>query len=474
MPGKVPWERVDLNLLGAPLRVHLLGIGGAGMSAIAEVLTALGHRVSGSDRSDSAVMQRLRDQGIDARVGHHVDQVMGVDVVGVSTAISPDNPEIVAALAARIPVAHRYDLLAAIGATRRTLSISGTHGKTTTSALTVLALEGSGWEPSFVIGGRVAGFGSGSRWTDGDWFVLEADESDSTFLAPPRAGAIVTNVEPDHLDHHGSFEDLVAAFERFVTGTDGPVVVCADDLGAAPLAQLSTRATTYGVSALADHVIADVEASSSGTRWTVTTPAGERHLLRIDMPGHHLVLNATAAFTLGLAVGADAVGLAEGIARYAGVGRRFEHRGEAAGVRFVDDYAHMPTEVKAVLSAATAGGGPGAADRRRVVAVFQPHRYSRTEAVWPDYADAFVDADVVVIADVYAAGEEPIEGVTGRLVADAILAAHPHADVHWLPSRDDLIAGIPPLLRAGDLCLTMGAGDLTTLPDQLIAALDGR
>ncbi|MFN8053344.1 MAG: UDP-N-acetylmuramate--L-alanine ligase [Acidimicrobiales bacterium] len=468
MAGVVPFERVAIDLAGPPLRVHLVGIGGAGMSAIAEVFTACGHHVSGSDRGDSPMLARLRSHGIDARVGHDAANVVGADVVGVSTAIRADNPEVVAALEAGIPVAHRYDLLAAIGATRRTLSVSGTHGKTTTSALLALALDAAGLDPSFIIGGNVAGFGSGSRWTDGEWLVLEADESDSTFLAPPRAGAIITNIEPDHLDHHGSFEALLDAFQRFGEETDGPVLVCADDVGAAPLLDTVATSYSYGTSALASFMIGDIETGADGTRWTVTDLDGVVHPLSIGLPGHHLVLNATAAFALATMIGADPVGAAAGIARYAGVGRRFEARGEAGGVSFVDDYAHMPTEVRAVLQAARTAVGAG-----RIVAVFQPHRYSRTSSVWREYAEAFDGADVVVLTEIYAAGEEPVPGVSGELIADAVRRARPHADVRWMPDRESLLVGLPALLEAGDLCLTMGAGDLTTLPDALVAALGG-
>ena len=415
MAGKVPYDRIVIDLGGPPLRIHLVGIGGAGMSAIAEVFTALGHQVSGSDRGESPMLALLREHGIDARVGHDAANVIGVDVVGVSTAIRADNPEVAAALAAGIPVGHRYDLLAAIGETRRTLSVSGTHGKTTTSALLALALDGAGLDPSFIIGGNVAGFGSGSRWTESEWLVLEADESDSTFLAPVRAGAIITNIEPDHLDHHGGFDELILAFERFAVETGGPVVICADDVGAAPLIDLTPGAVSYGVSEMADMVIADIETGADGTTWTVTDPDDTTTPLRIAFPGHHLVLNATAAFSLAVAVGAEPEAAATGIARYAGVGRRFEQRGSAGGVTFVDDYAHMPTEVRAVLSAARTSVGDG-----RIVAVFQPHRYSRTADVWREYAEAFDLADVIVVCDVYAAGEDPIEGISGELIVDAI------------------------------------------------------
>lgn len=446
------------------------------MSAIAEVLAALGHVVSGSDRRDGAVLDRLRLHGIDARVPHDPANVREVEVVAASTAIGQDNPELVAARERGLEVLHRFDLLAAIGSLRRTVSIAGTHGKTTTSALTALALDSAGLDPSFIIGGDVAGFGSGSRWHDSEWLVLEADESDSTFLAPPRAAAVITNIEADHLDHHGTLAALMDAFGRFVTGTDGPVVVCLDDPGVRDLlAGLTSSAavTSYGLSPAADFRIVDVTPGHEGVSWSVESPDGERSRLSLCRPGLHLVRNATAAFAVARRIGAELGGVIEGLARYRGVGRRFEHRGTARGVEFVDDYAHMPTEVRAVLEAVTSANGADVASRRwkRVVAVFQPHRFSRTQAIGAEFATAFDGSDIVVITDVYAAGETAIEGVSGRLLFDAIVAARPRQQIRWAPTRSELIVMLDELLTDGDLCLTMGAGDLTSLPDDLLAVM---
>ena len=460
-------SRAPLDLGGEPRSIHLIGIGGAGMSAIAEVLAALGHRVSGSDQSDGPVLERLRSHGIEATAGHEASKVVGVDYVGVSTAITADNPEVVRAGELGIPVGHRFDLLAAIGATRSTLSISGTHGKTTTSALAAHALGGAGWDPSFIIGGDVVGLGSGARWTESEWFVLEADESDSTFLAPPRAGAVVTNIEADHLDHHGSFESLVAAFERFVDETAGPVLVCLDDVHASELAARSERVFTYGSDPAADYWISEVLVGRGATTWTIRRRDGGRQTVEIGFPGMHLVRNATAAVALAIELGADPAAAAAGIARYRGVGRRFERRGVAAGVTFIDDYAHLPTEVRAVLSAAQGQGWS------RIVCVFQPHRFSRTGSIWSEYAEAFDGADVLVLTEIYAAGEAAVAGVSGDLIVGAVTAARPEQDLRWLATRSELVEGVSELLRPGDLCLTLGAGDLTTLPDQLIARLGG-
>jgi UDP-N-acetylmuramate--alanine ligase len=439
-----------------PTRIHLLGIGGAGMSAIALVLRGLGHEVA----------------------------VDGAELVGCSTAIASDNPEVREAIRRGIPVVHRSELLAAIGATRRTLSITGTHGKTTTSALCALAFEAAGQDPSFIIGGNVAGFATGARWTGAPeerqrWFVLEADESDSSFLAPPRAGAIVTNLEPDHLDHYGSMDALRSAFRRFVVETDGPTIMCVDDPETRTLftsireqsareGAEGRRCVSYGTDAAAEFAISDVRQGSAGMHWAVADSSGGRHDLSIPMPGMHLVRNATAVFALGMSLGVDTAGLIRGIGNYRGVGRRFEARGSAAGVTFVDDYAHLPAEVATVLDAAAAGRVDGTWDR--IVAVFQPHRYSRTEAVGPEFGPVFADADLVVIANVYGAGEQPRPGVSGELVANAVAAHHP-GPVLYETNREELAATVASVLRPGDLCLSLGAGDITRLPDEVHALL---
>ena len=442
------------------------------MSAIAEVLVAMGHVVSGSDVLDSATMRRLRSLGVDAAVGHdarHIDApVLGpIDAVGCSTAITASNPELLAARAAGIPVHHRGDLLAAIGATRRVVSISGTHGKTTTSTLTAVALAAAGFDPGYIIGGDVGGtgVGSGSHWTDSGWFVLEADESDSTFLAAPRVAAVVTNLEADHLDHHGTYEALVDAFGRFVGDTDGPVVLCADDAPAAGLARFARRPVTYGTSDRADYRVVDIVRDAAGSTFEVLHHATS-HAISLHSPGMHLVRNATAAFAVSVELGAEPAAVAAGLAAYPGVGRRFELRGRAGGVTFIDDYAHLPAEVQAVLDAAAGGAWT------RIVAVFQPHSYSRTVANAEAFGRALAAADVIVVTDVYPAREQPIPGVTGQLIADAVTAASSQAAVTYVADRSELIDHLARSLQPGDLCLTLGAGDLTSVPDSVITALE--
>jgi UDP-N-acetylmuramate--alanine ligase len=430
------------------------------MSAIAGVLVAMGHQVTGSDAADSPVLERLRAAGAKVHAGHDTRAVTSAEVVAVSTAIPADDPEVVAARAAGIPVVRRADALAAICATRRTLAVSGTHGKTTTTAMLAMALRGAGERPSFIVGGDIAGLDTGAAWDEGEWFVVEADESAGTFVALPRHGVIVTNVEADHLDHWGSFDALRNAFDEFVADAEGPRVVCADDAGARAIADRVPGCITYGTADDAAVRITDLASSREGVRFRLD---GRGVSLRV--PGAHNARNAAAVLTLCRELGVDLDGAVAALESFEGVGRRFEHRGEANGITFVDSYDHLPTEVAAVLAAAKDGGW------RRIVCVFQPHRYTRTQALWRDFSDAFVDADRLAVTAIYAAGQPPIEGVTGKLIVDAVLGAHPRGEVAWLPERADLTRWLLATLRPGDLCLTLGAGDLTTLPSELLVTL---
>jgi UDP-N-acetylmuramate--alanine ligase len=406
------------------------------------------------------VLDHLRAVGVDARVGHDPAQVGAqIDAVAASTAIAADNPEVVAARAAGVPVLRRADVLAALTRLRRTIAVAGTHGKTTTSALLACALTEAGLDPSFVVGGTLAAFGTGARWGAGEWLVVEADESDGTFLDLDVEIAVVTSVEPDHLEHYGGFEGLRHAFERFVTEAPGPNVVCADD---AIAAALPGQFSTYGMADGADYRMVDVAPGRDGVTFAVEHDGARLGHIRLPAPGLHNARNACGALVMGLQLGASFDGAAAALARYGGVARRFQFRGERDGVTFVDDYAHLPTEVRAALAAAKDGGW------RRVVCVFQPHRYSRTAGLWRDFADAFVDADRLVVTDVYSAGEAPRPGVSGKLVLDAVLGAHPMTQAAYLPNREEWAPYLRRTLRPGDLCITLGAGDLTTLPDELL------
>ncbi|MGH9154994.1 MAG: UDP-N-acetylmuramate--L-alanine ligase [Acidimicrobiales bacterium] len=448
--------------LASPKAIHVVGIGGAGMSAIATVLVAMGHRVSGSDLKASAGLERLRALGVAVDVGHAASQVGEVDAVTVSTAVPAANAEVVAARARGIPVLRRADVLAAIVATRRAVAVAGTHGKTTTSSMLALALGTAGLRPSFLIGGELNEIGTGAAWTDGEWLVVEADESDGTFLELHAEVGLVTSVEPDHLEHYGGrVEGLVAAFGSFLATTPGPRVVCADDEGAARLGA-EVGATTYGTAAGSDYQLVEVALERASARFTVVHGGEALGAVVLPVPGLHNARNACGALAVAQLLGASFGPSARGLARYGGVARRYQFRGSRAGVSFVDDYAHLPTEVRAALAAARTGGWD------RVVCVFQPHRFSRTSALAADFAGAFDDADQVVITDVYPAGEPPRPGVTGRLVVDAVAPGRPAGSVHYVSGRQDWGPSVAALLRPGDLCLTLGAGDITLLAGELL------
>jgi len=453
--------------LAAPRRIHVVGVGGAGMSAIATILAEMGHRVSGSDLKDSPGLARLRAAGVDVRVGHDAANVAGADLVTVSTAIPAHNPELAAAHERGCEVASRAEILAAICRTRRTVAVSGSHGKTTTSSMLALACTAGGLRPSFLVGGELNELGGGVVWQDSEWFVVEADESDGTFVELPAEAVVVTNVEADHLDRYGTLEAIVESFDRFLAQASGPRIVCADEPNAAALAR-EHGATTYGTAPDADWRIVDAVPERVGVRFRLVHRGDDVGEVVLPVPGLHNARNATAALACAAELGADLDAAREALARYAGVARRFQFRGEAGGVTVVDDYAHNPGKVAAVLAAAKAG------EWRRVVCVFQPQRYTRTATLWEQFGPAFADADVVVLTEVYGANEVPIPGVTGRLLVRSTLDAHPWKRVAWLPGRDDVVGYLAAELRPGDLCLLCGAGDITTWAPDVLAALGQR
>ena len=451
--------------LSVPRRVHVVGVGGAGMSAIAEVLAAMGHDVTGSDLKPSAGLERLEVLGVAVTVGHAAANLGQAELLTRSTAVPDRNPEYRAAAEAGIPVLSRADVLTAICAQRSTVAVAGTHGKTTTASMLALVLRQAGVRPSFIIGGDVNEIGTGAAWDSGDLLVVEADESDGTFVRLPRRAAVVTNVEPDHLDHHGGYRELLAAFRRFVEETGGPVIVGVDDPDGAHLVA-STDAVGIGTAEGADWRITDVGEAWEGVRFTLTAPDGDRLPLSLPVPGLHNARNAACAAAISRLLGMPSDPIVEGLGNFGGVARRFEHRGSSGGVEFVDDYAHLPTEVRATIAAASSGSW------RRLVAVFQPHRYSRTEALWSDFGNAFEGADRIYVTDVYPAGEVPRPGVSGQLIVDAVERAFPGTDIHYIQRREELVVALADDLVAGDLCLTMGAGDLTSVPDEVRGRLD--
>jgi UDP-N-acetylmuramate--alanine ligase len=452
--------RHELDLT-SPRRVHVIGVGGAGMSAIATVLARMGHRVTGSDLKQSRGLERLRLLGVRADVGHRAENVPAdADAVVASTAIPDTNVEVRAAVERGLPVLRRADALRALTGTRRTIAVAGSHGKTTTSSMLALILRAAGWRPSFIIGGDLNEVGTNAAYDDGEWLVVEADESDGTFLELAPEAGIVTNVEPDHLDHYGGFPDLTAAFERFLAGIRGTRVVCADDPVTGALARSHAGAVSYGFDAGARYRIVSYQGDRSGSRFSVVRDGRELGAIELPVPGRHNAANATGAAALALELGAPFGAVVEAMRGFGGVARRFQFRGEIGGVTLVDDYAHIPGEIAAMINAAREGGW------RRVIVVFQPHRYTRTARLWRDFADAFTGADQVVLTDVYAANETPQPGISGRLILGAVLDAHPAFPVVYLPRRTDVVQHALRLARPGDVVLTLGAGDLTTVPDE--------
>jgi UDP-N-acetylmuramate--alanine ligase len=452
----VPGEpAIDLS---ARRRLHVVGAGGAGMSAIAAVLAAMGHRTTGSDLKASHSLERLRACGVHIELGHRPENVAGVDAVTLSTAVAEDNIEVREAHRRGIPVLSRAAMLAAIVALRRTIAVAGTHGKTTTSSMLALVLVEAGLRPSFIIGGDVNEIGTNAAWDEGEWLVVEADESDGTFLQLVPEIGIVTSVESDHLEYYGSFEALKAAFSLFFRNV-GLAIVCADDPVAASLAPAS--ALTYGSSKGAAMQVVAVESGRNEVRFELVHAGRSLGLFELPVPGAHNAHNAAGAVLAALQLGVDPEHARRALARFAGVARRYEFRGEVGGVTFVDDYAHLPGEVRVAVDAARGGGFD------RIIAVFQPHRYSRVATLSRQFADSFEGADIVVITWVYAAGEAPRPGVSGKLVLDAILRAHPGSRASYVASRDELVAHLRAILRPGDICLTLAAGDLTNLAAEL-------
>lgn len=445
--------------LSTPRRIHVVGIGGSGMSAIATVLAEMGHKVTGSDASVGPLLSRLDHQGIEVHVGHVPEVACAADMLAVSSAIPADDPEVIEASRRGIVVWPRWAVLAAICQQRRTAAVSGTNGKTSTSSMLAVILKEAGWQPSMIIGGDITGIGPGSAWEpSSEWIVVEADESDGTFVRLAAEAVAVTSIASDHVDHYGTRERLDDAFVTFLTDATGPAVVCLDDPGAAHVAAGVTRQLIrYGCAALADVRIEQVELHETGARFSITERGATHGPVNLQVPGEHNVLNATAAMTLAVAIGVPWKQAIDGIAAYRGVARRFETKGKAGGVSFIDDYAHNPEKVAAALATARCGTST------RVVAVFQPHRYSRTEALWRDFGPSLSGADVLIVTDVYAAGEPPRPGVSGSLVADAVKASRPGAVVYYVESLDEAEAILRKELRPGDLCLTLGAGDVTGL-----------
>ena len=449
--------------------VHFIAIGGAGMSGIAQLYAERGIEVTGSDQADSAALRRLAAMGIRTYVGHRSEQIGNARTVVVSSAVRESNPELAAARDKSLLVWHRSAALAALMLGRTAVCVSGTHGKTTTSAMTATMLAVAGADPSYVVGSPLQDSGSSAHLGAGSTFVIEADESDGSFRQYPTVVAVVTNIEADHLDNWLTPEAYAAGFVQFCTSrTVRRVVLDIDDPGCRRLYEAleggSVPVTKVGEGEDADIRLSDITSDGGADRATLTWPGGTGELA-LHVPGRHNLHNAAVAFAVGHHLGLDPQLLLDGARGFLGTERRFQLVADVAGVRIVDDYAHHPTEVTATLTAARAAAGGG-----RVVACFQPHLYSRTRDFAVEFGQALAAADVVVVTDVYAAREEPVPGVTGELVADA--ARDAGADVTYVPALSDVPAVLAGLVRRDDLVLTLGAGDITSTGPALAELLE--
>ena len=457
--------------LDANRRIHFVGIGGVGMSGIAEVLLNLGYRISGSDLAESDTTTRLIRNGAHIVYGHDADQVSpDTDVVVISSAVKYANPEIVRARELMIPIIPRAEMLAELMRLKYGIAVAGTHGKTTTTSLVAAVLAHAHFDPTMVVGGRLNVLGSNARLGQGRFLVAEADESDGTFLLLSPTIVVVTNIDPEHLDYYGDMDRVQAAYLDFINRVPfyGRAVLCLDSVNVrALLPQVRKRFVTYGCSPEADFYVKRLTVSGLTTRCEVWHGAERLGELQLNLPGRHSALNALAVVVVAQELGIAFSHVQEALREFAGIQRRFEIKGEVAEVLVVDDYAHHPEEVRATLRAAREGFC------RRLVAIFQPHRYTRTEHLFDEFLSAFDDADVLVLTNIYPAGEEPRPGISGETLYEAI-QRRGHADVHFVPERADLARTVHTFTRAGDLVLTLGAGDIVrTGPELLTRLRDG-
>ena len=450
---------------------HFIGAGGAGMSGIALVLAARGVRVTGSDLKESRYSRALERAGVRVAIGHSADNIGDPEVVVISSAISDTNAELMEAHRRGIEVWPRARMLAHLAGGRKTIAVAGTHGKTTTSSMLATMLSRLGLDPTFLIGGEVDGFDTNAMHGSGEHFVVEADESDGSFVYLTPHVAIVTNVEADHLDHYGTLEKVEETFVDFMSRTaeNGSLVVCGDQPHLVDLARGTGRpVVTYGFSDECDVHVSILGQDGIGLAIEVTTPDGASAKSATSVPGMHMALNAAGVLAAAWVLDLDLQLAGDALRSFSGVRRRFDLIGEEAGVTIVDDYAHHPTEVRVTLAAAKS------LEFGRVVVLFQPHRYSRTESLALEFGDAFGDADHVVLMDVYSAGEAPIPGVSGKTVLESVLRAHPKTNAAYLPHRADIVPYLASRMRVGDVVFTMGAGDVTSMGPELVKELSGR
>jgi UDP-N-acetylmuramate--alanine ligase len=443
--------------------IHFIGIGGIGMSGIAEVMHILGYKVQGSDVSEGYVVEGLREAGIEVKIGHHADNLGDAAVVVVSTAIKKENPELVCAYERRIPVVRRAEMLAELMRLKSTIAVAGTHGKTTTTSMVAAMLDAGGIDPTVINGGIINAYGSNARLGSSDWMVVEADESDGSFLRLDGQIAVVTNIDPEHLEHYGSFDRVKDAFVEFVENVPfyGAALLCVDhpEVQAIIPRLRDRRVVTYGFAALADIRGENVLPIPGGNRFDVAIrerSGAVRNVTGIElpMPGRHNVQNALAAIGVAAELGISDEVIQRGFEKFGGVKRRFTKVGEVEGVTIIDDYGHHPVEIRAVLAAAREGA------EGRVIAVVQPHRYTRLRDLMEDFQGAFNDADIVYVAPVYAAGEEPIEGVDAEALVEG-LKQRGHRMVKAVEGPEDLCRQLRDIAARGDMVICLGAGDIT-------------
>ena len=447
--------------------VHFVGIGGIGMSGIAEVLLNLGYQISGSDLKESEVTRRLVSLGCIVSYGHRKENVKEADVVVVSSAVRSGNPEVEVAEQRLIPVIPRAEMLAELMRMKIGVAIAGTHGKTTTTSLIATVLAAGGLDPTVVIGGRLNSLGSNARLGQGDFLVAEADESDGSFLKLMPTIAVVTNIDADHLDHYAGIEEIKEAFHQFLNKIPffGLAVLCLDHPNIQSLIpKLKKRFTTYGLTTQADFQAREIVFEGLSTTFDVLHHHREVGRLRIQMPGLHNVYNALATVATAFELEIPFQVVQDTLRDFGGIQRRFHIKGEKKGILVVDDYGHHPVEIMATLKAARTGW------ERRIIAVFQPHRYTRTQALFQEFLTAFYDADVLILTDIYPAGEDPIPGVEARALFEGI-REHGHKDVTFLGNKKEIVDHLLRIVRSGDLVVTLGAGDIWQIADELVRQL---
>ena len=464
-----------MNRAAMPLelgRIHFVGIGGIGMSGIAEILHNLGYSVSGSDQNENANVERLREMGITIHIGHTASNIEGAGVVVKSTAVPLTNPEIVAAKDAKIPVVKRSEMLAELTKLKHTVAVAGTHGKTTTTSLVSAVFEAAGMEPTVINGGILNSHGTNAYLGKGEWMIAEADESDGTFIRIPATIGIITNIDPEHLDYWGSYHKLKAAFRQFIENLPfyGFAVVCRDNKEAANLAKRVTdrKVLFYGEHKKADVRISNIQSEVDGSTFDIEVSdrlaCGETKIegIKLSKPGAHNVLNAAAALTIALEMQMNMKQVIKGLSSFGGVKRRFTKTGEVNGVTVIDDYGHHPTEIAATLGTARQVVPEG---KGKVVAVMQPHRYSRLENLFDDFAGCFAQADKVYVTEVYSAGEQPIAGVDHVALVEAINQKGTVAEE--VPDMEALVENLSAEVEPGDIVICLGAGDITKWAYQL-------